>query len=926
MNKIQMIQREYVPEYNLEVLNNTLNKRSTLHNEAVKASSELKQAIAQLNLNESEESFRNQLLADVEKTLTNNSTMGDYAASYDDMIKVSGDIVANPALISKLKAQQEYETFIKQIDARTDLPQHYKDYYKAQNKYYEGEYDTKGNWIKGTKWEPTKTAAQNIDKNKIFDEALKRISPDKGTYQITTWKDSKGNIVNQYQPDAKLVRYNTATYTYEEVKSEDIKKAIDEVIAANPLYADSLKQDYEIAKYDLSKGNKDALFNVDNGTGGPITFDQFVDRMFDDSAKSKAYRHTELKKDDFNKNLHKHMAAISAIGSPTSPNSPYTNTGETAIYKDNTNVLNFANVKKGNDEIKKALSDLTYIPDAVISQTNLTNFDGFEKNINSLLIKGTISREQYDNALRTFKDKQFEYKEEIHNNKKYNDAQKGTKGYDANEFYADLLYGQFKPESERSNFYNRLVKEWSTIEHGLFGNNGKAIYIQFGNNAVLKDFKTRIKENNLSDYIDFDENGATISRSNNNIVPTIAGIYLQSMQEGYKGKPLRKVWNRITGNNSSNGDIIYRINENGKYQHLHDNALNSQYAVQQSILKRGTIPEAVAASNIFGKIMAFIPGISQLKGLGQHGFMYDSRDVMGHSVKFLNRINNYDDKQTMIESPIYNLSYNAGTVEGIIADAKIQQGDYADLTERGKLEKQVFDSKKSLFNQVKTSGLFGMQVKMQDENGIMQPIINQDELAKIQKALVRADPSDDRNIATIELDRSTGRYVAKIKFIEKVKDNEYNPYVLYLDDHENNYISALNNDPVMIGYGKIDNARMSNQDVFLGTFNGTDVFAQPVEGGTAFRITDDTLSENYNIVGNDDITSLQQVAYFNQLFDMYGGRADLTQQVLQYLPYMAHILDVDLEDKESCMKILESLYDNFGLEISEDIINQIWEH
>lgn len=925
MNRVQVIQREYIPEQNLEVLSNTLNARNTFHNEAVKASSELKQAIAQLNLNESEEGFRNQLIADVEKTLANNATMGDYAASYDDMIKLSGDIVANPALISKLKAQQEYETFIKQIDARTDLPQHYKDYYKAQNKYYEGEYDEAGNWIKGTKWEPTKTAAQNIDKNKIFDEALKRISPDKGTYQITTWMDSKGNIVNQYQPDAKLVRYNTATYTYEEVKSEDIKKAIDEVIAANPLYADSLKQDYEIAKYDLLNKNKDALFNVDNGTGGPITFDQFVDRMFDDSAKSKAYRHTEWKKDDFNKNLHKHMAAIGAIGNPVSPNSPYTNTGETAIYKDNTNVLNFANVKKGNDEIKKALSDLTYIPDGVISQTNLTNFDGFKKNIDNLLSKGTINQEQYDNALRTFKHKQFKYKEEIHNNRKYNDAQKGTKGYDANEFYADLLYGQFKPESERSNFYNRLVKEWSTIEHGLFGNNGEAIYIQFGNNAVLKDFKTRITENNLSDYVNFDENGATISRSNNNIVPTIAGIYLQSMQEGYKGKPLRKVWNRITGNNSSNGDIIYRINENGKYQHLHDNALNSQYAVQQSILKRGTIPEAVAASNVFGKIMAFIPGISQLKGLGQHGFMYDSRDVMGHSVKFLNRINNYDDKQTMVESPIYNLSYNAGTVEGIIADAKIQQGDYADLTERGKLEKQVFDSKKALFNQVKTSGLFGMQVKMQDENGIMQSIINQDELAKIQKALVRADPSDDRNIATIELDRSTGRYVAKIKFVEKVKDNEYNPYVLYLDDHENNYVSALNNDPVMIGYGKIDNARMSNQDVFLGTFNGTDVFAQPVEGGTAFRITDDTLSENYNIVGNDDITSLQQVAYFNQLFDMYGGRADLTQQVLQYLPYMAHILDVDLEDKESCMKILESLYDNFGIEISEDIINQIWE-
>ena len=109
MNRVQVIQREYIPEQSLEVLSNTLNARNTFHNEAVKASSELKQAIAQLNLNESEESFRKQLIADVEKTLTDNATMGDYAASYDDMIKVSGDIVANPALISKLKAQQEYE-------------------------------------------------------------------------------------------------------------------------------------------------------------------------------------------------------------------------------------------------------------------------------------------------------------------------------------------------------------------------------------------------------------------------------------------------------------------------------------------------------------------------------------------------------------------------------------------------------------------------------------------------------------------------------------------------------------------------------------------------------------------------------------------------------------------------------------------------
>lgn len=922
MTRYQIVQREYIPEHNLEVLNNTLNRRSELHNQAVKATSELKTAIANLNLNESEEPFRQQLVVDIENTLNANKSLGDYAGAYDDMIKISGDITSNPALISKLKAQQDYQNFITQIDTRQDLPQHYKDYYKKQNKYYEGEYDEQGNWVKGTKWEPTKTAAVNVDKNKIFDEALKRITPDKGTFQINTWIDKNGNIVDKYQPDAKLVRYNTATYAYEEVKAEEIRKAINDVIAANPLYADSLRQDYEIAKYDLIKGNKDALFNVDNGTGGPITFDQFVDRMFDDSAKSKAYRHTEWKKDDFNKYLHKELNAINGAASPTSPNSPYTNIGETAVYKDQSNIINFANIKKGNDEIKHDLSTLKYIPDNIINQTTLTNLDGFKKNLTNLLAQGALTKQQYDEALSTFNHKRFQYREELHNSKKYNDAKKGTREYDANEFYADFLYGELKPKSERTPFYDRLCNEWATIEHALFGDDGEKLYIQFGNSAVLEDFKHRIKDANLEGYVDYSDDGAYINRSNNNLVPTISGLYLQSMQEGYSGKPIRKLWNRITGMSTNYGDVIYRINNDNSYEHLHDTNLKN--GLTQNIITRGALPEQLAASNTFGNIMGTIPVTSQLKGLTQHGLIYDSRDVLGASVKFMGRVNSYDDKQQIIEYPISNLSYNAGTPEGIIADAKIRQGDYEDLTERNGLEKQVFNSKKALFNQIKASGLYNMQVKMQDENGIMQTIMNADELKKIQDALVKADPSNDQNIATIELDRSTGRYIAKAKFVSKNGENDYNTYVLYLDDKENNYLRDLNNDPIMIGYGKIDNARISGQDIFLGTFNDTDIFAQPVEGGTGFRITDDTLSENYNIIGNNNITSLQQVAYFNQIFNTYGGATDLTNQVLQYLPHMANILGISLEDKQSCMKILESLNDNFGIVVSEDIINQIW--
>ena len=158
---------EYVEPVNLDILHNTLSNLETTHQATVKATSELKTAIANLDLNEAEDGFRNQLLMDIENTIDNNSRYGNLAGAYDDITKIQGDIAGNPALISKLKAQQNYKQFVAEIDARQDLPEHYKEYYKRINPYKEGIYDEQGNWIQGTKWEPTKKAALNISKDKI---------------------------------------------------------------------------------------------------------------------------------------------------------------------------------------------------------------------------------------------------------------------------------------------------------------------------------------------------------------------------------------------------------------------------------------------------------------------------------------------------------------------------------------------------------------------------------------------------------------------------------------------------------------------------------------------------------------------------------------------------------------------------------------
>ena len=254
MKTFQINEQPFVAPIDLQTLNNAYSSLQQRHDDAIKATSELKTAVANLNLNEAEEGFRNQLVSDIERTIDANTQFGNMASAYDDVMKLSGDIASNPQLISKLKAQQDYQTFMNNLEARTDLPEHYKEYYRRINPYKEGVYDANGNWIKGTKWEPTKKAALNVDKTIIMDAALKYVTPDKGNYSVTTWMDANGNLSKNYVEGAKMVRYNTQTYQYEQLTEKEIRDALTSVIRANPQYMDSLRQDYDIAVDDFEDG------------------------------------------------------------------------------------------------------------------------------------------------------------------------------------------------------------------------------------------------------------------------------------------------------------------------------------------------------------------------------------------------------------------------------------------------------------------------------------------------------------------------------------------------------------------------------------------------------------------------------------------------------------------------------------------------
>ena len=117
MKIYQIIESPFVAPVDLQTLNTAYNNLQTRHDEAIKATSELKTAVANLDLNEAEEDFRQKLISDIEYTIGSNTAYGNSASAYDDIMKLSGDIASNTALIGRLKAQQAYTAYKNQVDS-----------------------------------------------------------------------------------------------------------------------------------------------------------------------------------------------------------------------------------------------------------------------------------------------------------------------------------------------------------------------------------------------------------------------------------------------------------------------------------------------------------------------------------------------------------------------------------------------------------------------------------------------------------------------------------------------------------------------------------------------------------------------------------------------------------------------------------------
>lgn len=272
--------RQQVNPIDLNVLARTYNTLEQGHQQAIQTKSQIDAQLAQLDLNEAEDAWRQEQLNKVRNALTENMQYGNAYSSLDDIVGTYGDITSSPGMIGRLRAQQDYKAYMNNLDKRTDLSEDYKNYYRTVNKYnYQDIIDKNGNVIGGSKWTPIDKEVSEIPMNQILNQALQWAAKEQGGGSQTRWLDANGKVTDDITKSVTGEIYSHTKGNWQRLSKAKLAEAVKAVIENTPGAKASLEQDYKIAKwkYDQNGSNPD----ITDKNGILLTPEQYLAKRID---------------------------------------------------------------------------------------------------------------------------------------------------------------------------------------------------------------------------------------------------------------------------------------------------------------------------------------------------------------------------------------------------------------------------------------------------------------------------------------------------------------------------------------------------------------------------------------------------------------------------------------------------------------------
>lgn len=273
------VYRPIVNAIDLEKIGKAYDTLEQGHQATIAQASTVKQELAKLDLNEEEDAWRQQQINKIESTIKDNSQYGNAYFAFDDVIAEAGNIMSNPGMLGRLRAQQDYKTYLAELD-KSNIPDEYKEYYREKNKYhYEDKYDNKGNVIGGTKWQPNEREVDTIPMTAILNQALQWAAKESGGGNQVRWLDANGKVTTDITKSVTGEIYSNSTNTWQRLSKEKLAEAVTAVIENTPGAKASLEQDYKIAKWKYNKNG----YNPDivDKNGVVLTPEEYLNKRID---------------------------------------------------------------------------------------------------------------------------------------------------------------------------------------------------------------------------------------------------------------------------------------------------------------------------------------------------------------------------------------------------------------------------------------------------------------------------------------------------------------------------------------------------------------------------------------------------------------------------------------------------------------------
>lgn len=884
MRNFQYINREYVPPVDLNVLGQTYSTLEQGHQQAVQTSSDLQAAMAQLELNEAEDAWRQQKINEIKQTIADNTVFGNAYGALDDLIAKKGNLISDPGLLGRLRAQHDYKIYQQKVDAM-HIPEHYKDYYKKANPYYyQDHYDSKGNVIGGSKWVEKSNPVATQDYNKLMQLAIQYASPRKSDKIVTRYMNSDNSITTiPKDPNSRPVLYDTTTYSIQELTKEDLRYGLEAALKGSPEYLDSLKQDYEIALDDYKNGIP-GLYDASSRKGGHMTFDEFKDSIFEPMYKSKSYKYVDIVSQKPNTNLIKDFNN-SFGGGNNSPEynsekiSPYGVPGENVYYENRSIQVSLNKLKNGNKEIKSIYSNIASNTDInnideIINKIDLRNPSAFEQVIPDLLgekynnlnvdlanrneVKNAFSKlemseeeiekemEYYDSIIKPYKKMQILYAEDIHNANKFNEETRGTKANAAINTMSSITSAEFPPEEEMNNYEKRFFKEWSNILDYYYYDNAKYIGWSITDKKAKEKFEELLKQNNLSETIvrESGKDGQFIYKlpyeKREHIITF--GTLIEEARNSRKTR--YNIWEDIKGRFSNKGDKFFyeggdKIKRDYRYNGvpIYSDENNSRIYLEAAKIGVG-LPNSIAdnfapmsidqeirneSRGYFIKALNHIPGVEANIDALETGIIVDTSDVLQGMFKFRERLNRYTKGELeKTDRQVQSIDFTGATPEAIIANAETLKINKLNLDKEEKA-KLIRDNNTIIENsrQVALNNINNTSF----ENSIIKASNENNILIplhgdELTKLKIEFKENMKDAKVNIKFDPQAGQYVHEVTYNYSDEGDNINTRVFTIQYPDGSELDILNNDPKLNARKDFMLSQVENKDIRIGNLAG----------------------------------------------------------------------------------------------------------